>query len=796
MTYEYKTTPFDHQRRIFEETHDVEAYALLWEQGCVDADTEYLGPSGWRKISEYKSGKVAQWHPDTGVAEFVEPVEYVRLPCSEMLHFKTKYGIDQVLSPEHRVPVYNKTRTRLDVVRADELEKTLQAKTFRQLPATFTMRGGVGMELTEDQLRLQVAVMADGSFPRNAPYTRRCSVRLKKRRKIKRLDKLLRALDMDFKLRIQKDGFYCYTFEAPLRCKTYERFMGVASTREMKIVADEVFHWNGTHRSNGAAAFFSIHECDADFIQLALAAQGEIVRKYYYSGLYTVYQRSRGTNLTIRSKNIERISSPDGHKYCFVVPSTFLLFRRNGCIFPSGNTGKTKPIIDTAASLYERGEIDALLVVAPNGVHRNWVTDELPVHMPDRVMKKTHCMFWRSPKADTKWHAAAFQKVLKHNGLAILTVSFNGFMTKRGKAAVWKFLRHRRCLYVIDESHHVKTPKAKRTRSVIASGKYATYRRVLTGTPGDKPFDIYSQLRFLDPDLWHRHQMGNFQAFKTYFAEWFTRSEAKAVMGYDPGYDKLLRYKNLDELNKILMSMSDRVLKEDVLDLPPKLYTKRYFDMTPKQSRMYNQLRDELELELANGLIIDGTMAIVRLLRLQQITCGYAVADSDEPIEMCDKKNPRLDAAVDFFTGLNHQAIVWARFTHDIDQLVDALPGAIRYDGAIDDEQAARNKDAFNAGDAAFLVGNPAKGAEGITLNVAKTTGFYSNSFKLLQRLQAEDRNHRIGQDGADHGEYGYGVLYADFCAVGTVDVDIIKSLRDKFDIAALITGDRLRQWI
>lgn len=466
-----------------------------------------------------------------------------------------------------------------------------------------------------------------------------------------------------------------------------------------------------------------------------------------------------------------------------------------GLLWEQG-TGKTKPIIDTVADLFDRGRIDALLVVAPNGVHRNWITDEIPIHLVDRLVEKTRMMFWRTQKSGTKYHKVNFTKVLKHDGLAILTISYQGFMTKEGKNSVWKFLKQRKCMYVLDESHHVKTPKAKRTRSINASGKYGVYRRILTGTPGDKPFDLYSQLKFLDNDIWHRHQMGTFAAFKTHFAEWFTRSEAKAELGYDPGYDKLLRYKNLDELYSILSSMSDRVLKEDVLDLPPKLYIKRYFDMTPKQQSMYDELRDKYELELDSGLVIDGNMAIVRLLRLQQITCGYAVADSDEPIEMCDKTNPRLDAAVDFFSGLNHQAIIWARFRHDVDQLVDALPDCVRYDGAVDDDQCALNKEIFNKGGKQFFIGNPAKGAEGLTLNVAKTTGFYSNSFKLIERLQAEDRNHRIGQDGHSHGDLGFGVLYADFCAPNTTDDHIISSLRDKFDIAAQINGDILRSWI
>lgn len=459
-------------------------------------------------------------------------------------------------------------------------------------------------------------------------------------------------------------------------------------------------------------------------------------------------------------------------------------------------TGKSKPIIDTAAYLYEQGKIDAVVLVAPNGVHRNWITDEIPAHLPDRLHNQISTMYWQTAKSRTKWHQAEFDQLLRHDGLAWLCMGYQGFMSEIGKKSVWKFLKRRRCLYILDESHHVKTPKAKRTKSIIKSGRWAPYRRILTGTPVAKPFDIYSQLRFIDPSLWANMGMKNFYAFKQHFAEWFTADECKTELGYDPGYDKLLRYKNVEELAEIIANMSDRVLKVDVLDLPPQLYTKRYFDMSPRQADMYEELRTELELELESGLIIDGSLALVRLLRLQQITCGYAVADSDEPIEMIGKTNPRLDVTLETLEGLEHPAIVWARFTHDVDQLMDALgKSAVRYDGAIDEDEAERSKLAFNAGDAQWFVGNPAKGAEGITLNTAKTMVHYNRNFKLLEQLQAEARFHRIGQEGAQHGE-GFGVLHIDICCPGTVDDHLHRALREGFDIAGQLTGDELRAWI
>ena len=464
---------------------------------------------------------------------------------------------------------------------------------------------------------------------------------------------------------------------------------------------------------------------------------------------------------------------------------------------------KTKPTIDIACYNFLRCTIDAMLIVAPPGVERNWLSDEIPVHMPEPVLKRAHLFFWRTKKAQTKWHEAAFQKCLIHDGLAVFAISYEAFMTKRGKAAIWAFLRRRRVFYIVDEGHNIKTPKAKRTRSIVNSARYAEYRRLLTGTPGDKPFDLYSQLKFVRPDIWNQVHAHNFHAFKHHFGEWLDREEFKIENGYDLGYDKLLDYKNLEQLNSILRSVSDRVLKEDVLDLPPKLYTKVYFEMTPRQRAMYEELREEYILELQNGAVVDGALAIVRLLRLQQIACGYAVSAADEPIELCDKTNPRLDASLGFLENINHQVIIWSRFRFDRDLLSDALgKRAVRYDGTMDEDEAERSKLAFNAGDAQYILGSAQKGGSGLTLlgnkraGNAKTTYYYSNTFKLIERLQSEDRNHRPGAEGSEHGEHGFGVLYGDACCEDTVDMQIIRSLRDKFDIASKITGDTLREWI
>lgn len=460
-----------------------------------------------------------------------------------------------------------------------------------------------------------------------------------------------------------------------------------------------------------------------------------------------------------------------------------------GLLWEQG-TAKTKPIIDTAAYLFLAGEINGMVVVAPPGVERNWASDEIPTHMPPDVALDTMVGLFKTAQKHTKAQKRQMNALINHDGLSILLISYNAFMTKEGKEFVWKFLRHRESLYVLDESHNIKTPAAKRTKSIVASGKYGKFRRILTGTPiAVGPFDLYSQIRFLDEFFWKNKGIHGTVEFRNFFGRWFTRAEHQQLHGYDPGYDQLIEYQNLDILKEWLREISDRVLKDDVLDLPPKLYSKRYFEMSKEQKAAYEELRRELYLEVGDA-IVTAELPIVMLLRLQQIACNYVPIGEDEPVHQLSSKNPRLNVMESIRDETHHPTIVWARFRHDVDQIVDLLGDrAVRYDGSVDEDQAERNKLAFQRGDAQWFVGTAQKGGPGLTLHQAKTMVYYSNSYRLIDRLQSEDRAHRAGMDE-------HPVNYIDIVCNGTVDERIVENLRGKRDIAQVIQGDAWKEWI
>src|SRR5690349_19337284 len=171
-------------------------------------------------------------------------------------------------------------------------------------------------------------------------------------------------------------------------------------------------------------------------------------------------------------------------------------------LFLQVGLGKSKIIIDQASCLYQLGKIDALVVVAPNGVHRNWISDEVPTHMPDEVVAASKQLIYYSNKAKTRKFQAEQEELLKHKGLSILVVSYEACITDTFKKWFKKFLTTRKAMLVLDESHRIKSATSKIKTTLVAMGQYTHFRRILTGSPVERPTDLYAQLRFLDPKFW------------------------------------------------------------------------------------------------------------------------------------------------------------------------------------------------------------------------------------------------------------------------------------------------------
>ena len=449
--------------------------------------------------------------------------------------------------------------------------------------------------------------------------------------------------------------------------------------------------------------------------------------------------------------------------------------------FMEMGTGKSKVLVDNMGMLYDKGLINAALIIAPKGVYRNWYSGEIPTHLASHIQCKTVLWTASTSKAKDKEYQSLFEN---DYDLHILVMNVEAFSTSKGVEFARKFLNCHKALMAVDESTTIKTPKVKRTVSITTIGDLAKYRRILTGSPVTKsPLDLYSQCKFLNPEL-----LGfqSFYSFQMRYAEMVKKN-------FGNGWVSVIKsYKRLDELSESLKKFSYRVLKEDCLDLPEKIYIRREVELTDEQKQKYKMMKAAALAEF-KGRITSAPNVLTQLMRLQQITCGHLKLDDGEIIEL---KNKRLDELMNILEEVEGKAIIWANYIYDVEAIVKKIQkeygpnSVVQYYGAVEAEKRQKNIEAFQDpnSEVKFFVGNPQTGGYGITLTAANTVIYYSNGYDLEKRLQSEDRAHRIGQKKS--------VTYIDLIAEGTIDEKIVKALRKKIDIASQILGEELKDWI
>lgn len=483
---------------------------------------------------------------------------------------------------------------------------------------------------------------------------------------------------------------------------------------------------------------------------------------------------------------------------------------RNYALFFEQRCGKTKVIIDTAAHHYERGLIDAVVIVAwPNGVQNVWA-EEWPRDWPEDHPYKL--IVWRSGKMDSKTNQQELMESIFFRGMSVIAMNCEALLTATAWSFLSKFYKKRRIMIVADESSWAKTPGSARTKRLLALGRQPAVqlRRILDGTPADEgPLDLYAPCAFLDSNL---------LGYKTFFA--FKAHYAVQEEGYAAGgrkFKKVVGYQNLSELNQRLSKFSMRVLRSDVSDAPPKVYQTRYFQMSDKMRRVYDRLRDEYIADLSDGETpVAGVLK--RMTRLQMVARNYyppeevgtyCSCDGEGECEVCgglgitiettklqridEEDNPAQGALTYELVGLRGPAVVWARFRQDVTDAMQASMDAgrkpVRFDGSVapvDREEAYR---AYRAGEYDDIVATIGSGlSRGRDLTRAGTLIYYSNEFSLRARRQSEDRAESLSRT--------YSTDVIDLVAQDTRDLDVINALRSKKSIADLIVGDKATEWI
>ena len=354
--------------------------------------------------------------------------------------------------------------------------------------------------------------------------------------------------------------------------------------------------------------------------------------------------------------------------------------------FMEMGTGKSKVLVDNIAMLYDKGKINAALIIAPKGVYRNWFSDEIPNHLPSHIDHKTVIWTATTSKAKDK----EYQQLFKIDyDLHILIMNVEAFSTKKGLEFATKFLNCHKTIMAIDESTTIKTPTAKRTKAILSLGKLAKYRRILTGSPVTKsPLDLYTQCNFLHEELLG---FNSYYTFRNRYATMIDRNFGGRRVQIVGGY------KRLDELSDSLKKFSYRVLKEDCLDLPEKVYIQREVELSDEQRQIYSTMKSAALAQL-KGKMATAPHVLTQLMRLHQITCGHLKNDDDTITEI---KNNRMSELLDVLDEVEGKVIIWANYVYDIRQIVKAISkkfgedSIVQYYGAIPADVRQKNIERF-----------------------------------------------------------------------------------------------------
>ena len=458
--------------------------------------------------------------------------------------------------------------------------------------------------------------------------------------------------------------------------------------------------------------------------------------------------------------------------------------KTNFAYFMEMGTGKSKVLIDNIAMLYDAGKINAAVVVAPKGVYRNWERLEIPAHLPDHIEKRITT--WVAPSSRKKDDQKKLDELSQSfDGLDIFLMNIEALAHQPAVQFLHNYLLGTMSLMAIDESTTIKSPTAKRTKNILKVCNGAHYRRILTGSPVTKnPLDLYSQCQFLDEDLLG---FSSYYAYKARYAIEVKRHSSTH------SFNHVVGFRNLDELSQKLGTFSFRVLKEDCLDLPSKIYSPRYIELTKEQEKAYNDLATFAIAQLeGQTLTVNNTMTM--LLRLHQITCGYMPSDDGQPAVPIN--NNRMVELMNVLEEVDGKVIIWANYRYsifDIKQNLEKKFGddsVVTYFGDTKDKDRQEIVKTFQDPESPvrFFVANQQTGGYGLTLTQAHTVVYFSNNYDLEKRIQSEDRAHRIGQKN--------NVTYIDIICEKTVDENIVNSLRNKIDLASQSLGETLKEWL
>jgi SNF2 family DNA or RNA helicase len=434
-------------------------------------------------------------------------------------------------------------------------------------------------------------------------------------------------------------------------------------------------------------------------------------------------------------------------------------------LFLDPGVGKTFISIRTAEKWYNNSAISAVLVLCPKSMIGTWAKIEVPKHSTvDYVCYQWHSSFTKKHQQDL------ISKVSDRTKLLYFVANHDAVTSDKFRAAFNFVVKNRKYAIVYDESTAIKNPKAVRTQAAIKWSLGAQFKRILSGTPVvQSPLDVFSQTEFLKQNL---------LGFRSYYGFKARYAEIRRVSFGNRAFDKIVGFRDLDDLKYKLDRFSSFKKLEECMDMPDQVFKKIAVPLTAKQADAYNELLAKAVLYIEEHEIT-AVNALAMIVRLHQIVVGQLKTPEGTYLSI---DNHRLETLEELIEEANHKVIVWSTYVNSTKDIVRRLGGKAV---AILSEYSQEKRQVLidhwrKSEEVKALVLNPASAGHGLTLNEAKTAIFYSNSYNLEYRLQALRRNYRIGQTEK--------TVVIDLITPGTVEDKIMAALDSKAELAKQLT--------
>lgn len=312
--------------------------------------------------------------------------------------------------------------------------------------------------------------------------------------------------------------------------------------------------------------------------------------------------------------------------------------------------------------------------------------------------------------------------------------------------------------------HNCKNPASQQGKALL---KLQTESMIsMTGTPlMNNPLDLYIHLK------WLGYEKHAFYPFKQHYC----------IFGGFGGY-QIMGYKNLDQLKAQFDDINLRRLKKDVLDLPDKIYTTEYVEMSAKQSKIYKEVKAEVKENI--DMVKKAINPLAEMIRMRQAT-GYTGILSSTIQESA--KLDRLEELLEEIVANNEKAIVFSNWTSMTQPTFERLR---RFNSAIitgETKDRVAEQDKFMNDDSCkVIIGTIGAMGTGLTLTAANTVIFLDEPWNKANKCQAEDRAHRIGTKS--------NVNIITLICKDTIDEKIHELVEQKGKMADLLVDGKLTQ--